>query len=311
MLLGLLVAGLAWEGSVVLFGIRPAYLPRLSAILAAIAATPGAYWDGFLRTLEETLIGFAAGAAVGVANGVAFFRWPVLRDMLFPIFVVSQTIPVIAFGALVVLWFGNTLLAKAVIAFYLTFFPVTVNTLLGLQSVDPAQVALLRSFGAGGGSLLLRLQLPTALPQIFVALRLGRLAQPGGRHRRRVVRRHHRAGRAAAAGDVRGERRRPLGGDPVRGGAGHAGSTRWWPGRSGGSCSGVRSSEPQRRQRPVRRRAAGGAVGRRRRAASTCPPTRCRRSATSWPRRGMNAPPCCGPAASPWPRPWPAMPSGR
>jgi NitT/TauT family transport system permease protein len=172
-LLGVLVAGLLWEAVVLLFGIRPVYLPRLSAIIAAIAATPGAYLDGFLRTLAETLIGFAAGTLVGVLNGAAFFRWPVLRDMLFPIFVVSQTIPVIAFGALVVLWFGNTLAAKAVIAFYLTFFPVTVNTLLGLQSVDKAQVALLRSFGAGSRSLLLRLQLPTALPQIFVALRLG------------------------------------------------------------------------------------------------------------------------------------------
>jgi len=79
---------------------------------------------------------------------------------------------VIAFGALVVLWFGNTLLAKAVIAFYLTFFPVTVNTLLGLGSVDHRQVALLRSFGASDRQLLFRLQLPTALPQIFVALRL-------------------------------------------------------------------------------------------------------------------------------------------
>ena len=172
-LLGLLLAGLAWEAAVVLLGIRPAYLPRLSAVLAAIAATPGAYRDGVLRTLEETLLGFAAGAAVGLANGIAFFRWPLLRDMLFPLFVVSQTIPVIAFGALVVLWFGNTLLAKAVIAFYLTFFPVTVNTLLGLQSVDPAQTALLRSFGASNQSLMLRLQLPSALPQIFVALRLG------------------------------------------------------------------------------------------------------------------------------------------
>ena len=170
---GLLLAAAVWEGAVRLGGIRPAYLPRLTTIIAAIAATPGAYGDGFLRTLEETVIGFAAGAAVGVGNGVAFFRWPLLRDMLFPIFVVSQTIPVIAFGALVVLWFGNTLLAKAVIAFYLTFFPVTVNTMLGLQAVDPRQVALLRSFGAGGRSLMLRLQLPAALPQIFVALRLG------------------------------------------------------------------------------------------------------------------------------------------
>ncbi len=170
---GVILAGLLWEGAVVLFGIRPHLLPRLSEILAAIAFTPGAYWAGLQRTAAETLIGFAAGTAVGIVNGLVFFRAPLLRDMLLPVFIVSQTIPVIAFGALVVMWFGNTLLAKAVIAFYLTFFPVTVNTLLGLNSVDPRQVALLRSFGATPTQILFRLQLPMALPQIFVALRLG------------------------------------------------------------------------------------------------------------------------------------------
>lgn len=172
LLLGLVVVALVWEGAVRLLGIRPSYLPRLSQIVMSMAATPRAYVDGFLRTLAETLIGFVTGGTFGVLTGIAFFRVRALREMIFPIFVVSQTIPVIAFGALVVLWFGNTLLAKAVIAFYLTFFPVTVNTLLGLETVDPRQVALMRSFGASNRQLLLRLQLPTALPQIFVALRL-------------------------------------------------------------------------------------------------------------------------------------------
>jgi NitT/TauT family transport system permease protein len=171
-ILGLLVAALLWEGLVLLLHVRPFYLPRLSTILATIWATPEAYAQSFLRTLWETLIGFVAGGLVGVGIGIVFFRVRALKDMIFPIFIVSQTIPVIAFGALVVLWFGNTLLAKAAIAFYLTFFPVTVNTLLGLQSVDARQTALLRSFGARGTQLLLRLQLPAALPQIFVALRL-------------------------------------------------------------------------------------------------------------------------------------------
>jgi NitT/TauT family transport system permease protein len=172
LLLGLAVTAVIWEGTVQLFGIRPYYLPRLSTILTTMAATPRPYIDGFLRTLAETLIGFVAGGTFGVLAGIVFFRARALREMIFPIFVVSQTIPVIAFGALVVLWFGNTLLAKAVIAFYLTFFPVTVNTLLGLETVDPKQVALMRSFGASNRQILLRLQLPTALPQIFVALRL-------------------------------------------------------------------------------------------------------------------------------------------
>jgi len=168
----LLAAAALWEGVVVLAGIRPHYLPRLSHILGLIAALPQPYIDGFLRTLSETVLGFALGALVGVANGVLFKQSRLLRELVFPLFVISQTIPVIAFGAVVVLWFGNTVLAKALIAFYLTFFPVTVNTLHGLEAVDPRQVDLLRSFGASRLQLLLRLELPAALPQIFVALRL-------------------------------------------------------------------------------------------------------------------------------------------
>ncbi len=169
---GLVAVALLWEGSVLAFGIRPFYLPRLSAVLSAMAATPAAYAGGLVHTAAETLIGLAAGAAFGMGMAILFFRVRLLREMIFPIFIVSQTIPVIAFGALVVLWFGNTLFAKATIAFYLTFFPVTVNTLLGLQSIDPRQIALMRSFGASPGQVLLKLQWPTALPHIFVAMRL-------------------------------------------------------------------------------------------------------------------------------------------
>jgi len=171
-LLLLIAFGVAWELLVVVFAIRPYFVPRLSLILQAIATNPQPYIDGFLRTAAEALSGYAMGTLFGVAVAVLFFRVGVLRDMVFPLFVVSQTIPVIAFAALVVLWFGNTLMAKAVIAFYITFFPVTINTLLGLNSVDPRQVALMRSFGASRLQLLTRLQFPTALPHIFVALRL-------------------------------------------------------------------------------------------------------------------------------------------
>jgi len=164
--------GLAWEAIVVVFGINAYYLPRLSAILQSIASVPDAYVSGFVRTLTETLLGFTFGVVVGVFNGVMFHRSRLLKELIFPIFIISQTIPVIAFGAVVVLWFGNTILAKALIAFYLTFFPVTVNTLNGLEAVDPRQVDLLRSFGASRIKLLFQLQLPAALPQIFVALRL-------------------------------------------------------------------------------------------------------------------------------------------
>jgi NitT/TauT family transport system permease protein len=169
------VLGLAVAWEVLVRGLQvPAYyLPPLSAVLAVVWAGPEPVVAGMLRTGLETLLGFAAGAAFGLASGILFAHARVIERMFFPFFVLSQSVPVIAFGALIVIWFGNGILAKVAIAFYLTFFPVTVSTVRGLASVDPQQVALLRSFGARSSKLFVSLRFPTALPLIFVSLRLG------------------------------------------------------------------------------------------------------------------------------------------
>lgn len=172
-LLAVVILLVAIELLVIAFGIRPYYMPHPSAIASAIAATPQAYLAGLWRTFLETALGFVAGSAFGILVAVVFHRWAILKDLFFPLFIVSQTIPVIAFGAVVVLWFGNTLFAKAVIAFYISFLPVTVNTMLGFDSVDNRKIALMRSFGARDGQILRRIYLPAALPQLFVALKLG------------------------------------------------------------------------------------------------------------------------------------------
>jgi NitT/TauT family transport system permease protein len=171
-LLTLTAVFLVWELVVDVAGIRPFYLPRPSVIAYAILATPGAYADAFLKTLAETVLGFGSGSVFGIAIGLLFFRVRLLRELVFPIFILSQTIPVIAFGALVVLWLGNSLLAKAAIAFYLSFFPVAIHTLVGLHSADPKQVQLMRSFGASPAQILFKLQFPVALPKIFVSLKI-------------------------------------------------------------------------------------------------------------------------------------------
>jgi NitT/TauT family transport system permease protein len=161
-----------WEAAVVGLAIDPFYLPSIRVVAAAMQAQSGSYLDAYLVTLAEAALGFAMGGLVGVASALLFTRLPMVKDMVLPISIVSQTVPVIAFGAIVVLWFGNTLMAKAAIAFYLTFFPVTINTLAGIAAVDARQVALLRSFGAGQGVVMRKLLLPAALPRIFTALRL-------------------------------------------------------------------------------------------------------------------------------------------
>ncbi|MBD9668029.1 NitT/TauT family transport system permease protein [Variovorax paradoxus] len=161
-----------WEIAVHAFAPSPRYLPALSAIAQDAWSVWPQLLRGFGRTLLETVLGFAMGAVFGCLCGTVFTysRW--MERSVFPLFVVSQTVPVVAFGALIVIWFGNSLLAKVMTAFFLTFFPVTVNTLRGLKSCDPQRIALMKSFGAGRFVMFFKLAVPSALPQIMVGLRV-------------------------------------------------------------------------------------------------------------------------------------------
>jgi NitT/TauT family transport system permease protein len=167
------VLALAWALLVPLLRVPPVILPSLPSILRDGLSVWPALAAGFLRTLQETVLGFALGAVLGFGSGVAFAyaRW--LERAILPLFVASQTVPVIAFGAIVVIWFGNTLLEKVMIAFYLTFFPVTVNTIRGLRSCDAERLDLMRSFGASGWQRFTKLALPSAAPVIIIGLKLG------------------------------------------------------------------------------------------------------------------------------------------
>lgn len=163
----------AWWFLVPLLGINPRYLPPLPAVVADALSIRSDLLAGFWRTFIETALGFVAGSLIGFAVGVVFAYVPILERAFLPILVAAQTIPVIAFGAIVVIWFGNTVLAKVVIAFYLSFFPVTVATIRGLETVDRDRENLMRSFGASGSQVFFRLALPTALPLVMVGLKIG------------------------------------------------------------------------------------------------------------------------------------------
>jgi len=171
--LGIIATALLWEAACTVFAIPHYILPPPSEILAQAALYPNVLAQSVGVTLLETVLGFVGGALIGFAVGVVFFHVRFLERMFFPYAVVSQTYPLVALGSVIVLWFGNSMWAKIVIAFYLTFFPVTVNTLLGLRSTDQGQIDLLRSFGASRWTVFWRVLLPAALPTIFVSLRLG------------------------------------------------------------------------------------------------------------------------------------------
>lgn len=133
-----------------------------------------------LWTLREAIAGFLVGGAIGFGLGVWFVRSRLAERAFMPYVVASQTVPILAIAPMVVVWGGSIGLtqwmAVSVIAAYLTFFPVAINTLRGLRSPDPNSLELMRSYAAGSNDVLWKLQVPSALPYIFTALKVSATA---------------------------------------------------------------------------------------------------------------------------------------
>jgi NitT/TauT family transport system permease protein len=136
-----------------------------------------------LFTAKEAVVGFGLGAVIGFALGVVLAHSRLLQRGFLPYIVGSQTIPILAIAPMVVVWVNPKLPgpfqgwgAVAVIAAYLTFFPVTINTLRGLESADPRALELMRTYAASRWTVLWKLRVPSSLPYVFSALKLAATA---------------------------------------------------------------------------------------------------------------------------------------
>ncbi len=133
-----------------------------------------------LFTLQEAVAGFLIGGLLGFVLGITFAHSGLLERGLLPYVVASQTVPLLAIAPMVVIWLGGSWFSVAVIAAYLTFFPVTINTLQGLRSPEPTAVELLHSYAASSWDILWKLRVPAALPYIFTALKVSATASVVG-----------------------------------------------------------------------------------------------------------------------------------
>jgi NitT/TauT family transport system permease protein len=137
-----------------------------------------------LFTAREAAVGFAIGAIVGIAIGVAFHFSNLMRRGFQPYVVGSQTVPILAIAPMVVIWLGGqglpVWMPVAVISAFLTFFPVAINTLRGLDSTDPRKLELMRSYAASPWATLWRVKFPSALPYLFSAFKVAATASVVG-----------------------------------------------------------------------------------------------------------------------------------
>ncbi len=162
-----------WEAWVRLANVAEWLLPPPSAIFEELGSSRGLLWTHTLVTLQEVLIGFslALGAGIILAVGIAFSR--VVQRSLYPFVIASQTIPIIAIAPLLLIWVGYGTTPKVIVVALISFFPIVVNMVDGLKSVDADMVNMMRTFGASRWQVFTKLQVPSSLPYLFTGVKIG------------------------------------------------------------------------------------------------------------------------------------------
>jgi NitT/TauT family transport system permease protein len=162
----------AWEAVVRAFGIPIFILPPPTQVALALyrGIASGVYLHHLGYTLLETLLGFIAGSLLGffLGTAVAMNRW--VEFFLYPYIVMFQSLPKVALAPLIVVWFGLGLTSKVINAALVAFFPLLVNTMVGLKSADEDRVSLMRSLAASDHQIFWMLRLPNALPFVMAGL---------------------------------------------------------------------------------------------------------------------------------------------
>jgi putative hydroxymethylpyrimidine transport system permease protein len=171
--LALVLASLAlWELLVRALQVPQYLLPAPSAVLGDLAGDRRLLLDNSWVTLREMVLGFALAAAAGCALALVLHLSAALRRALYPILIGSQTVPIVVLAPILVILLGFDIAPKLAIVALTCFFPIVVNGVDGLRSVDSDLVRMMRTLDASRWAILKRVELPSALPSLFSGMRV-------------------------------------------------------------------------------------------------------------------------------------------
>jgi len=170
----LVLAGtlLLWELGVWFFQPSPLILPAPSAIFAAFLETPGVFIRHLGFTLAMTCVGFSLAVVLGVLLAIAIVYSSLIERTVYTLLVALNSIPKVALAPLFVIWMGTGTEPKIAIALMLAIFPIVIDTVLGLRSVDPDMLSLARVSKASPLAILLKIRFPCALPSLFAGMKV-------------------------------------------------------------------------------------------------------------------------------------------
>lgn len=165
----------AWEGACRALDLPSSTLPAPSAAARGIGDEWSVLWPALQTTATEAIVGLAIALVVGTLLGLLIAASRVLRTLLEPVLVVSQTVPIIALAPLLVTWLGFDLLPKILVVALIAFFPIAVAVAAGVRQADAALDELVRGAGAGRLRRLRLTELPAAVPSMTAGARVSAL----------------------------------------------------------------------------------------------------------------------------------------
>jgi NitT/TauT family transport system permease protein len=168
----LLGIGLLWEAAAAVFHLPAYLLPPPSAILRAGAENFGFLCTHLLITLGGIALGFGGGVILGFGTAVVIVHSRVLGRMIYPLVILTQSVPKITIAPVLLVWFGLGLGSKVALIVLMSFFPIVVNTVTGMTAVEPYALDLLRSLQASRLHVFWFLRLPNALLAFFDGLKM-------------------------------------------------------------------------------------------------------------------------------------------
>ena len=164
-----------WELGCRAFAVSDLLLPAPSQILAALmdGFRTGLFTVALQATLIEIVLGFLLAAVAALVCGTVISQVRIVEAVLYPYIVALQTLPKVAVAPFILVWVGFGIESKVVIAAMVSFFPILVNTIVGLKATPPEKIELMRSLSASRTKIFWYIQLPEALPYIFAGLNIG------------------------------------------------------------------------------------------------------------------------------------------
>src|SRR5919109_498447 len=174
-ILTVVVMVVIWKLVIAIFDVSPFVLPQPEDVVGGVRdlVAEDGFWTDVRITLTEVLVGFAIAIVLGVGLGTLLGRVLWLEQAMRPVIVASQVIPKVALIPLFIIWFGFGITSKIIIVALISFFPMLLNTILGVRSVDVGQRDVMRSLNATRWQTFRRLEYPSTLPYVLAGMEVG------------------------------------------------------------------------------------------------------------------------------------------